>query len=105
MKRIVYLVLPAALAWLAAWAPALSAERYPLASQYSLKTTLMPPPPLDEKKVELDVDQAIFEIEARQQADDLIRELVLTPRRRPDLDHDVVQGIQSLNVENALRRR
>lgn len=105
MKQIVYLVLPAALTWLAAWAPALSAERYPLESQYSLKTTLVPPLLPDGQKLELDVDQAIFEIEARQHADDLIRELVLTPRRRPDLDHDVVQGIQSLNVDRALHRR
>jgi len=100
-----FLALFASLAWLPALAPALSAERYPLESKYSLKTTLVPPPLPDGQKLELDVDQAIFEIEARQRADDLIRELVLTPRRRPDLEHDVVQGIQSLNLNEALRRR
>lgn len=84
--------------------PALSAERYPLESQYSLKTTLAPPTP-DSRILDKDVDQAIAEIKARLLDEALIRELVLTPRRRPDLDHDVVQGIQSLNVENALRRR
>ena len=104
MSRL-YFIIPATLAWLAAATSAVSAERYPLESQFSLKTTLIPLPLPDGKKLELEVDQAIAEIEARKRDEELIRELFLTPRRRPDLDHDVVQGIQSLNVENALRGR
>lgn len=85
--------------------PAFSADRFGLESPLSLKTTLMPPPLLDDKKLELDVDQAIAEILARKRDEELIRELVLMPGRRPDLEHDIVQGIQSLNVEKAIRRR
>ena len=105
MSRTFNLALSAAILGLAAATPTISADPYGLESQFSLKTTLMLPPPLDEKKLELDVDQAIAEIMARKRDEDLIRELVLTPSRRPDLEHDVVQGIQSLNVEKALRRR
>jgi hypothetical protein len=105
MNRTFNSALSAAILVLAAVTSAVSADRYGLESQFSLKTTLMPPPPLDEKKLELDVDQAIAEIMARKRDDDLIRKEVRGPERRPDLDYDVVQGIQSLNVENALRRR
>lgn len=100
-----YVIIPATLAWLAAAIPAVSAERYPLESQFSLKTTMMPPPPLDEQTLELDVDQAIIEIAARKRDEELIREIVLVPRRRPDLDYAVTTGIQARNIENARRRQ
>ncbi len=90
---------------LAVAAPASPADRFGLESQLSLKAMLMPPPPLDEKKLELDVDQAIAEIMARKRDEELIRELMRTPGRRPDLEHDVVQGIQGLNIDKALRRK
>jgi len=105
MNRICMLALSASILWLAAAAPAGSDDRFGREAQLALKTTRMPPPPLDEMKLDLDVDQAIVEIMARQRDEELIRELVLPPRRRPDLEHDVVQGIQSLNVEKALRGR
>ena len=104
MKRFFSFALPITLAWLSVSTPASSAERYALESKHSLKATLAVPAP-DGKALEKDVDQAIAEITARKRDDDLVRELVLTPRRRPDLDYDVVTGIQMRNIENALRRR
>ena len=103
-KRFLMILAVGLVGWPAA-TPAVSADRYGLESQLSLKATLLPPPPLDEMKLELDVDQAIAEIMARKRDEELIRELVRTPSRRPDLEHDIVQGIQGLNVEKALRRR
>ena len=105
MNRTFNWALSAAILGLGSAVPAVSADRFGLESQLSLKTTLAPPPVPDGQKLELDVDQAIAEIRARERDEDLIRELVRTPRRRPDLDYDVVNGIQSLNVEKALRRR
>lgn len=70
----------------------------------SSKTRIAPAVP-DPKVAERDTDEAAAVIEQRERDDDLIRKEVREPERRPDLDHDVVQGIQSLNVENALRRR
>jgi len=70
----------------------------------SAKTRIAPTVP-DPKVAERDADEAAAAIEARERDDELIRKEVREPERRPDLDHDVVQGIQSRNVENALRRR
>ncbi len=56
--------------------------------------------PLPRPDVSADTAQAIQEIEARRKADALGRE---NPRR-PDLDHDVTQGIQSRGVDRAISR-
>ena len=105
MSGTVKAALSVVLVGLAVAAPAFPADRFGLESQLSLKATLLPPPPLDEKKLELDVDQAIAEIMARKRDEELIRELVRTPGRRPDLSYDVIGGIQSRNIEKALRGR
>ena len=67
--------------------------------------SLAPPTVPDSKTLEKDVDEAIGTIEEHERDDKLIRETVRTPSRRPDLDHDVEQGIQSRNAERALRGR
>lgn len=54
---------------------------------------------------EEDAEQAVIEIEAREPGDELIRETIPSPPRRPDLNYDVVSGIQSRHLSAALRRR
>jgi hypothetical protein len=52
---------------------------------------LQPVPP---RKVEEDTNQALRELD-RQRTDEAIRKAQPAPSRRPDLDRDVTQGIQS----------
>jgi len=61
----------------------------------------LPVPRLD---VNADTAQALREIESRRKADALSRENRLDPARRPDLDHDVTQGIQSRGLDRAIGR-
>jgi hypothetical protein len=58
--------------------------------------------PLPRPDVSADTAQAIQEIEARRKADAL--GLGRENPRRPDLDHDVTQGIQSRGVDPAISR-
>jgi hypothetical protein len=51
-----------------------------------------------------DAEQARQEIESRRKAEALGRESRPDPTRRPDLDHDVTQGIQSRGVDRAIGR-
>jgi hypothetical protein len=46
------------------------------------------------RKVEEDTNQAVQELN-RQRTDRMLRDVQPGPPRRPDLDHDVTQGIQS----------
>jgi hypothetical protein len=46
------------------------------------------------RKIEEDTTQALNEID-RQRTDRMLRDSQPNPMRRPDLDHDVTQGIQS----------
>jgi hypothetical protein len=46
------------------------------------------------RKLEEDTSQALSELD-RQRTERMLRESVPAPARRPDLDHDVTQGIQS----------
>lgn len=46
------------------------------------------------RKVEEDTNQAVQELN-RQRTDRMLRDVQPGPSRRPDLDHDVTQGIQS----------
>ena len=52
---------------------------------------LRPVPP---RKLEEDTAQAVRELD-RQRTDRMLRDVQPSPPRRPDLDHDVTQGIQS----------
>ncbi len=55
--------------------------------------------------VQRDTDEAIARITARQKEDELVRDTVRRPDPRPDLRYDIVNGIQSRNIQDALRRR
>ncbi len=73
-----------------------------------LTLTRRPPvtqPAPDPRTAEKDADQAMAEIQARARRDELIRKLTEVGSRRPDLDRDVMSGIQSRAVNDALRRR
>ena len=50
--------------------------------------------PVPRRKVEEDTNQALRELD-RQRTDRMIRNAQPSPARRPDLDRDVTQGIQS----------
>jgi len=54
--------------------------------------------------VNADTTQALQAIESRRKADALGRESRPDPTRRPDLDHDVTQGIQSRGLDRAIGR-
>ena len=51
-----------------------------------------------------DAAQALQAIESRRKAEALGRESRPDPTRRPDLDHDVTQGIQSRGLDRAIGR-
>ena len=107
MKRNVHWILLSAGLLLLIFAHAAPAEP-PVSSlqgdpKLSSQRRVVHPPPAVEI-VERDAEHAVAQIEQREWDDELIRKEVRGPERRPDLDHDVVQGVQSLNVENALRR-
>jgi hypothetical protein len=55
------------------------------------------------RKIEEDTTQAVNEI-ARQRTDRILRDNQPGPMRRPDLDRDVTQGIQTRGLSDALRR-
>lgn len=80
--------------------PALSLQGDPKLS--SQRRVVHPPPAVE--IVERDAEHVAAQIEQRERDDELARKELRGPERRPDLDHDVVQGIQSLNVDKALRR-
>jgi len=60
--------------------------------------------PLPRPDVGADIAQALREMKARQQAESLDRAHRPDRTRRPDLDHDVTQGIQSRGVDRAIGR-
>lgn len=51
-----------------------------------------------------EADRAIAELDAARRQEELLREQARSVVRRPDLDHDVVQGIQQRALQKALRR-
>ena len=55
------------------------------------------------RKIEEDTTQAVNEID-RQRTDRVLRDNQPSPMRRPDLDRDVTQGIQTRGLSDALRR-
>jgi len=52
-----------------------------------------------------DVEEATATMKSRQQAEEASREAVRGLQPRPDLQHDVIQGIQAIGIQDALRRR
>lgn len=64
----------------------------PLDLEYKQRApALRPVPP---KKIEEDTTQAVRELD-RQRTDRMLRDVQPGPPRRPDLDRDVTQGIQT----------
>jgi hypothetical protein len=73
-------------------APAQTKSPGPLDLEYKQRApALRPVPP---RKIEEDTAQAVQEIN-RQRTDRMLREVQPAPTRRPDLDRDVTQGIQT----------
>jgi curli biogenesis system outer membrane secretion channel CsgG len=73
-------------------APAQTKSTGPLDLEYKQRApTLRPVPP---PKVEEDTTQAVRELD-RQRTDRMLRNVQPGPSRRPDLDRDVTQGIQT----------
>ena len=108
MKKIARVMLPAALVLLQVLAPAVWAEQP--AGSLLLHLTLSRRLPAaqsvpDPQVAAREVEQAIAEIQARERREELIRELTQGRFRRPDLDRDVISGIQSRNLTDALRQR
>lgn len=62
-------------------------------------------PPLDPEVVKKDAERAVTEMEARRRDEEALRRARPAPPRRPDLNYDVVSGIQSRSLTDALRRR
>ncbi len=89
---------------LGAWAQTAWGEDPRLDLHLARKPAVVHPVPAP-KVAEEDAEQAIAEIKAREQHGELIRELTQSRPRRPDLDPDVISGIQSRNLSDALRRR
>ena len=108
MKKIARVMLPAALALLQVPAPAVRAEQPAGSLQLHLALSRRLPAAQsapDPQVAAREVEQAIAEIQARERRDELIREFMQGRLRRPDLDRDVISGIQSRNLTDALRRR
>jgi curli biogenesis system outer membrane secretion channel CsgG len=73
-------------------APAQTKSSGTLDLEYKQRTpALRPVPP---QKIEEDTTQAVRELD-RQRTDRMLREVQPGPSRRPDLDRDVTQGIQT----------
>jgi hypothetical protein len=62
-----------------------------------------PSPPAE--TIERDVQEAAAEVEQRQRQQEIVRDLQRPLTRRPDLDYDIKNGIQSQRLNDALRRR
>ena len=108
MKRILAVTLPAVLALLQVPAPAVRAEQPAGSLQLHLTLSRRLPaaqPAPDPQVAEKEVEQAVAEMKAREGREELIRDLTQGRVRRPDLDRDVIRGIQSRNLTDALRRR
>ena len=73
-------------------APAQTKSPGPLDLEYKQRApALRPVPP---RKLEEDTTQAVRELD-RQRTDRMLREVQPGPSRRPDLDRDVTQGVQT----------
>lgn len=73
-------------------APAQTKSTGPLDLEYKQRApALRPVPP---RKIDEDTTQAVRELD-RQRTDRMLREIQPGPPRRPDLDRDVTQGIQT----------
>ena len=108
MKKIFWVVLPAVFALLQVQAPAALAQQPATSVDVHLKLSRKLPaaqqPLPDPQVAEKDAKQALAEMQGREQRDELLREVLQGRVRRPDLAPDVIGGIQSRNINDALRR-
>lgn len=82
-------------------APAQTKSPGPLDLEYKQRApALRPVPP---RKLEEDTAQAVRELD-RQRTDRMLREAQPSPSRRPNLDPDVTQGIQTRGLNRSLNR-
>ena len=109
MGRMTWVLLLVALAWgQAADRPAWAQESSPAVRMdltLSRRPPALPQQSPDPKVVEKDAGEAVAAIKARERSEEVIREMLRAPSRRPDLNYDVWSGIQSRNINDAVRRR
>ncbi len=111
MKPFSLLFVPIALAAVVVQATAALAQEPPRPLRLHLGASPTPPvvpAPPPREVLEKDADEAIAVIEARKERERALEAILKAARgfeRRPDLDRSVVEGIQTLNIQQALRRR
>ena len=108
MKKIWWVLLPAVFVSLQVQAPSVHAQQPAGSIDVHLKLSRKLPaaqPLPDPQVAEKDAEQAIAEMQGRERRDELVREVLQGRVRRPDLDPGVISGIQSRNINDALRRR
>lgn len=108
MRRALWLMLLVAVVWLAPGLSAVGAEEPSQPVPLEVTLARRPPaahPPPDPEVVKKDAERAVTEMEARRRDEEALRRARPVPPRRPDLNYDVVSGIQSRSLTDALRRR
>jgi hypothetical protein len=74
--------------------------------ELSVSRTPSPVPPVPSPQVlQKDAEAATKAVEERRKTEEAAREAARAWDRKPNLQRDVVQGIQSLGIRDALRRR
>ena len=87
-------------------AEAPEASSSPARLELSVSRTPPPTSPLPSPQIlQKDAEEAIAAIQERRRAEEAAREAVRAWEPQPNLQRDVVQGIQSLGIRDALRRR
>ena len=108
MKAFASLLLLAAIGLLAERSPAAQAQQPAPSLRLDLTAPrkVYPTAPLpDPETLEREVERALDEMRMRQRLEGQVRESVQRRREGPGFDHDVVNGIQSLRITEALRGR
>ena len=108
MKRAVPLVVGSLLVGLGGWGAVARAQQPMPALRLELAVTPMAPavvPSASPEVIQRDTEEAIALIQQRQRDEEILRETIRRPDPRPHLHYDVVNGIQSRNIQDALRRR
>lgn len=108
MKRLGLFLVAIVLAFVVGQPPALQAQEPPRPFRLDLNASPAPPvavPVPSPQILEKDVDEATAIVKSREKAAEVTREVLQGPARQPNLNHDVVQGIQDIGIRDARRRR
>lgn len=111
MKPAVLFFIAATMAGALAHATAIAAEAAETTSSPRHVEVSVPPappptpPPPSPQILQKDTEEAITAMEERRRAEGAVREAVRARERQPNLQRDVIQGIQSLGIRDALQRR